>query len=74
MSDQLLNLSRPECDYVFLRGYGEEAVGQYLRGKVTLSVREGESVKGVQLRLSRQISLWYVPTKYVTLRVKANML
>ncbi|KAI8716915.1 Arrestin-C domain-containing protein [Fusarium sp. LHS14.1] len=49
---------RPECDYVFLRGHGEEAVGQYLRGKVTLSVREGESVKGVQLRLSRQISLW----------------
>ncbi|RSL58856.1 hypothetical protein CEP54_007567 [Fusarium duplospermum] len=49
---------RPECDYVFLRGYGEEAVGQYLRGKVTLSVRHGESVRGVQLRLSRQISLW----------------
>ncbi|KAJ4210914.1 hypothetical protein NW759_012947 [Fusarium solani] len=49
---------RPECDYVFLRGYGDEAVGQYLRGKVSLSVREGESVKGVQLRLCRQISLW----------------
>ncbi|RSM09306.1 hypothetical protein CEP52_004153 [Fusarium oligoseptatum] len=49
---------RPECDYVFLRGHGEEAVGQYLRGKVTLSVRDGESIRGVQLKLSRQISMW----------------
>lgn len=74
MPDQVLNLSRPEHDYVFLRGYGDEAVGQYLRGKVTLSVRDGESAKGVQLRLVRQISLWYVAMKHVTLWDKAYML
>ncbi|KAK0392516.1 hypothetical protein NLU13_2011 [Sarocladium strictum] len=41
----------PEFDYVILSGHGDEARGQYLRGKVTLTVAPGTLVKGVDLRL-----------------------
>ncbi|KAI9148987.1 alfa-L-rhamnosidase [Paramyrothecium foliicola] len=42
---------RPERDFVFLSGHGDDARGDYLRGKITLFVAKGESVEGVQMKM-----------------------
>ncbi|KAF4975103.1 hypothetical protein FZEAL_8051 [Fusarium zealandicum] len=43
---------KPDCDYLFLSGQGEEAHGQYIRGKVLLALSGDEAVQGVQLKLT----------------------
>ncbi|KAL6400066.1 putative HECT-type ubiquitin ligase-interacting protein creD [Ilyonectria robusta] len=48
---------RPACDFVFLFGSGEEARGQYLRGKLILFEPNGESILGVRLRMTGRILL-----------------
>ncbi|KAH7147013.1 hypothetical protein B0J13DRAFT_664882 [Dactylonectria estremocensis] len=50
-------LKLPDCDYVFLSGHGEEARGQYLRGKAFLTLAKGEHVKGVHLKMTGRLSL-----------------
>ncbi|KAJ4024918.1 hypothetical protein NW752_002372 [Fusarium irregulare] len=47
----------PDCDYVFLTGYGPEAQGQYLRGKVSLFVPEKQHVQTVQLKFTSRMWL-----------------
>jgi hypothetical protein len=53
----LLTVSRPDHDYVFLSGYGAEAQGQYLRGKIILFVPEKQHLQGVQLKFTSRMWL-----------------
>ncbi|KAI5459322.1 hypothetical protein BGZ63DRAFT_360969 [Mariannaea sp. PMI_226] len=48
---------RPASDHVFLSGYGEEARGQYLWGKVVLFLPKGEGIKGVRLKMTGRITM-----------------
>ncbi|KAH8889055.1 hypothetical protein GQ53DRAFT_843138 [Thozetella sp. PMI_491] len=50
-------LIKPDHEYVFLSGYGEDAQGEYLRGKVCLVLPKGEHVEGVQLRFTGRLAL-----------------
>ncbi|WZH49621.1 hypothetical protein QYS62_010824 [Fusarium acuminatum] len=50
-------LIKPDCDYVFVSGYGDEARGGYLRGKILLFVPEDEKVQGVQLKFTSRMWL-----------------
>ncbi|KAM0081764.1 hypothetical protein ACKRZS_006032, partial [Fusarium odoratissimum] len=48
---------RPDYDYVFVSGNGEDAKGQYLRGKLSLFVPEGQNITSVQLKLTSRMWL-----------------
>ncbi|KAF4456362.1 hypothetical protein F53441_1521 [Fusarium austroafricanum] len=48
---------RPDYDYVFVSGHGDEAKGQYLRGKLSLFVPEGYSIESVGLKLTSRMWL-----------------
>ncbi|KAF5620182.1 HECT-type ubiquitin ligase-interacting creD [Fusarium sp. NRRL 52700] len=46
---------RPDYDYVFVSGNGEDAKGQYLRGKLSLFIPEGQNITSVQLKLTSRM-------------------
>ncbi|KAH6951400.1 hypothetical protein DER45DRAFT_635441 [Fusarium avenaceum] len=50
-------LIKPDCDYVFISGHGDEARGGYLRGKILLFVPEDQKVQGVQLKFTSRMWL-----------------
>ncbi|KAJ4256229.1 hypothetical protein NW762_009308 [Fusarium torreyae] len=41
----------PVSDHIFITGHGDEARGQFLRGKVSLFLPESQKVRGVQLKM-----------------------
>ncbi|KAM0346268.1 hypothetical protein ACHAPU_005695 [Fusarium lateritium] len=48
---------KPVCDYVFVNGHGDEAHGDYLRGKLHLFVPDGQEVHGVQFKFTSRMWL-----------------
>ncbi|KAF4953212.1 hypothetical protein FGADI_6187 [Fusarium gaditjirri] len=48
---------RPDYDYVFVSGNGEDAKGQYLRGTLSLFIPEGQNITSVQLKLTSRMWL-----------------
>ncbi|RGP77142.1 hect-type ubiquitin ligase-interacting cred [Fusarium longipes] len=46
---------KPDHDYIFLSGYGIEAQGQYLRGKIVLFVPQKQHVQGLQLKFTSRM-------------------